>query len=180
MRCRHRCPLFFGLVVLLATASDVSAHEGPPFPILMDQPTEGYVVSVWADPDIGEALFYVIVESPEGGPPAKAPTVSMWAEPVNGRLGRVTCDMKRQKLRNQLQFEARPYFDQRDMWTVGFTVVAPGGGTGELTTEVESTPPGYGPWDLVVYLFPFVLLGGLWAVAMIRRYRAQKFVSHCE
>ena len=66
----------------------------------------------------------------------------------------------------------RPHFDQRDIWTVGFCLVG-GGRLEELTTEVESTLPAYEPWDFVIYLFPFVLLGGLWAVAMIRRYRAQ-------
>jgi hypothetical protein len=39
----------------------------------------------------------------------------------------------------------------------------------ELTAQVESTPPGYGLWDLAIYLFPFVLLGAMWAIAMARR-----------
>ena len=107
-------------------------------------PTPG-IVSVWADPDIGEALFYVVVESPEGGPPTSPPKqVSMWAEPTSGRLQRTNYDATPQTLRNQLQFEARPYFDQRDVWTVGFCLVGPHGRRDELTTEVESTPPGRG------------------------------------
>jgi hypothetical protein len=129
---------------------------------------------VWADPDIGEALFYVVVESPDGGPPAMPPReVSMWAEPTSGRVARANYPAQRQSLRNQVQFEAKPYFDQRDMWNVGFRLVAPDGHVDELTTEIESTPPGYGPWDFLIYLFPFVLLAGLWAVAMFRRFRAK-------
>ena len=163
-----------GLVAAVMGASTAAAHEGPPFPILMDQRTQDYVVSVWADPDIGEAVFYVVVESPEGGSPVSPPkAVSLWAEPTSGRLQRMTYEATPQTLRNQLQFEARPHFDQRDMWTVGVCLVGPGGRREELTTEIESTPPGYGPWDLAIYLFPFLLLGGLWAAAMIRRYRAQ-------
>lgn len=158
-------------VFALAGPIATFAHEGPPFPILMDEPLAGYAVSVWADPDIGEAQFFIIVESPEGGMPAETPEVAMWIEPVDGRLDRVSCETTKQSLRNQMQFEAAPYFDQRDMWTVGFRLTAPDGETGEVTTEVESTPPGYGPWDLAIYLFPFLLLGGAWVFAMVRRIR---------
>jgi hypothetical protein len=43
-----------------------------------------------------------------------------------------------------------------------------------LTTQVISTPPGYGYWDFAIYLFPFLLLGGFWAVAMRRRNRIRQ------
>ena len=152
----------------------VLAHEGPPFPILMDKPAGEYVISVWADPDIGDAQFYIIVESPQGGPPAEVPEVSMWTEPVSGRLQRVSYETKRQSVRNQVEFEARPYFDQRDQWTVGFQITPPGGTLHELTTEVESTPPGYGLVDFAIYLFPFALLGGFWVLAMVRRSRLRQ------
>lgn len=160
-------------VVALASASRIAAHEGPPFPILMDEPAGEHVVSVWADPDIGEATFYIIVEGPGGGPPDRAPHASMWVEPVSGRLDRVTYEAERQAQRNKLQFVAQPHFDRRDMWNVGFQLTGPGSRPVELTTQVESTPPGFGPWDLAIYLFPFVLLGGFWAFAMLRRHRAR-------
>lgn len=159
-------------LVALAGRSVASAHEGPPFPILMDQPLADYVVSVWADPDIGEAQFFIVVESPSGAPPREAPRVAMWVEPVSGRLDRATWRATRQPLRNQMQFETRPHFDQRDLWTVGIRLTRPGASEfEELTTQVESTPPGYGPWDLAIYLFPFLLLGGSWVAAMVRRSR---------
>lgn len=150
------------------------AHEGPPFPILMDKPVSDYIVSVWADPDIGEAQFYIIVEGPEGGPPRQIPKVSMWVEPLSRRLDRVNYEATEQSLRNQLKFEARPSFDQRDQWTVGFQITAPGKEPQELATQVESTPPGYGLWDFVIYLFPFVFLGAFWVVAMRRRSRLRQ------
>jgi len=170
----NRRTLAIMLLTMLGHAAQTKAHEGPPFPILLDERTQDYVVSVWADPDIGEAKFFIIVESPSGGPPATTPQeFTMWAEPVSGRLDRVTYKTKRQTMRNQLQFEARPYFDRRDMWTVGFRVIGPNGRTNELTTKVESTPPGFGAWDLIIYLFPFALLAGMWALAMTRRKRAR-------
>jgi hypothetical protein len=163
------CGVIVTALAAVGAPERACAHEGPPFPILMDKPLAEYVVSVWADPDIGEAKFFVVVESAEGGPPRQAPEVSMWVEPVNQRRPRNSYPAKLRVLRNQMQFEAKPHFDQRDMWKVGFQLTAPGGTTHELTTEVESTPPGYGPWDLAIYLFPFVLLGGMWMAAMIRR-----------
>lgn len=169
-----------GLPVLLAFVLvgpfPAFAHEGPPFPILMDKPIAGYVVSVWADPDIGDAQFYIIVEAPGGGMPAATPRVTMWIEPTNGRLDRATYETIEKPLRNQLEFFARPYFDQQDDWTVGIQVTPPGGQTEELTTEVESTPPGYGRWDFAIYLFPFVFLGGFWVLALVRRNRLRHVI----
>jgi hypothetical protein len=129
---------------------------------------------VWADPDIGEATFYVIVEDLGGKKVASAPEVLMWVEPQGGRLKRQTYPMQRRPMRNQVQFEAQPHFDRRDLWKVGICLIDSSGDMEEITTQVESTPPGYGAWDFAVYLFPFVLLGGLWAFAMIRRFRARQ------
>lgn len=169
---------FFTIVLLFffvfGGTQIATAHEGPPFPILMDEPAAGYVVSVWADPDIGEAQFFVIIESPAGGPPETLPNVSIWVEPDSSRLQRVEYVAKRRSQRNQLQYEALPYFDQRDLWTVGFRIVASSGETHELTTQVESTPPGYGVWDLAIYLFPFILLGAMWMIAISKRQRSKR------
>jgi hypothetical protein len=43
---------------------------------------------------------------------------------------------------------------------------------------VEATPPGYGRWDLLVYLMPFLAIGVLWAIAMVRRVRRQTGDKH--
>ncbi|MEO8165719.1 MAG: hypothetical protein ABI619_10025 [Betaproteobacteria bacterium] len=160
--------------VWLASGRSGFAHGGPPFPILMDESLANHRVSVWADPDIGEAAFFIVVESPLGGPPTDVPTVSMWYEPASGRSERVVCEAKQETLRNQLQFAAKPYFDQRDMWTVGFRLATADGRSEEVTTQIESTPPGFGPWDLLIYLFPFLLIGGMWVLAMVRRGRMER------
>ena len=158
------------IVISLVGMSECSAHEGPPFPILMDRRLADYMVSVWADPDIGEARFFIVLESPDGGPPNKEPLcVSMWIEPLSGRLAREDVTVERQSLRNQLQFEARPYFDQQDEWNIGFRLTNRNGTSRELATRVTSTPPGYGPWDIAIYLFPFLVVAGFWASAIMRR-----------
>ncbi len=161
---------------LLCCCHWASAHEGPPFPILVDQATPDYVVSVWADPDIGEATFYVITEPRSTSPGETAsslepPRVEVWVEPANGRLARKTYPATQQAMRNRIQFLAEPYFDQQEMWSIGIVVHSPQGKTSELMTEVEATPPGAGAWDVLIYLFPFVLFGGLWTLGMVRRWR---------
>jgi hypothetical protein len=163
--------LLVNVLLGLAWPPAASAHKGPPFPILMDEPAAGYVISVWTDPDIGVATFYVIVETPQGKPPRQTLNVSMWVQPTSGRLEPVTYHAKKLSLRNQLEFQANPYFDQGDMWNLGFRITASNGETQELTAKVESTPPGFGAWNLVIYIFPFLLLGGFWVMAMRRRRR---------
>ncbi|KAA5543151.1 hypothetical protein FYK55_12780 [Roseiconus nitratireducens] len=145
------------------------AHEGPPFPVLMDQSLAGRTVSLWADPDIGEATFYVIVEGDDVKQEQSEPTVSLWTEPVSGRLERVAYATQPHPQRNHLQYEAHPVFDKRDTWRVGVTLATDNGTTETITAEVESTPPGMGAWDLAIYLFPFALLGVAWIIAMARR-----------
>jgi hypothetical protein len=138
----------------------------------MDKPCGALRVSLWADPDIGDAQFFVVLETAEGRVPSESPQVALWTQPTSGRLDRQIYPAKRQPLRNRMQFEAKPYFDQRDMWNIGVSLTESDGQRRELTTEVESTPPGLGPWDLAIYLFPFVLMAGLWSVAMFRRRRS--------
>jgi hypothetical protein len=159
------------VLVLSSQAGHLQAHEGPPFPLFMDRPLGPVKVSLWADPDIGDARFFVVVETPEGQVPAEELRAAVWTEPVSGRLPRTIYPAEKQSLRNRMQFEAQPYFDIQDHWKVGVSLTFAGGGQRELVTEVESTPPGLGPWDLAIYLFPFVLLGGMWAIAIFRRHR---------
>lgn len=163
--------LMFAWPLALLEIPAAQAHQGPPFPIMMDRLSAGYRVSVWADPDIGQAYFYVILETPDGEQPETVPKVTLWTEPITGRLERATYETIQQYLNDHLQFDVEPYFDQGDMWDVGIQIEAPDHTTGELVAQVESTPPGYGIWDLVLYLFPFVLMGGMWVVAVVRRMR---------
>jgi hypothetical protein len=51
-------------------------------------------------------------------------------------------------------------------------------GNAETFATVEATPPGYGRWDLLVYLLPFVAIGVLWAVAMLRRIKRRTGANH--
>jgi hypothetical protein len=153
-------------------AQSAVAHVGPPFPILEARRIPGYSVSLWADPDIGEALFYVMAE-PDKGVEKRAVIhqVRLWVEPVSRRLPREEMVAEQQSARGYLRFVATPLLDAAEMWKVGVDIRLADGGTHGFETEVEATPPGLGPWDMVIYLFPFVLFGGLWAMVFIRRTR---------
>lgn len=160
----------FGLLML----SSASAHTGPPFPVLVDVSAGDDILSVWADPDIGEATFYIVLETPDGDAPPEPERVSLWVQPISERLPRVSYPAERQRARNRLQYYAEPQFDQRDFWTVGFVIERAGGDAVEILTQVESTPPGTGPWDLLIYLFPFAFVGVLWLMALSRMRRRRR------
>ena len=67
---RSRPPISSVLPILpilaLAAAPPALAHQGPPYPILVDRVMGPGVVSVWADPDVGTGTFYITVEAPPG------------------------------------------------------------------------------------------------------------------
>jgi hypothetical protein len=152
------------------------AHEGPPYPILVDEPVNGYLVSVWGDPDVGTGTFYVIFESDDSSrEQAALPRVDIWVQPVTGRLEKVTYPAHIDRPR---QFRADPGFDREETWSVGIVMQFPAGQTRELVTSVEVTPPGYGRWDLVIYLVPFLLFGGLWCLSLLKRWRTPRSVGH--
>lgn len=155
----------------LATSRSV-AHEGPPFPIIMDQPAGPYVVSVWTDPDVGIGKFFVILNPSSSGILPSVDSVEVCVQPTSERLPEVCYAGAPQKMRDRLQYYAEVEFDQQEMWQVRIKVTGPEGNT-ELNSEVEATPPGFGPWDLLIYGFPFLLFGGLWLYAALRGKRQQ-------
>jgi hypothetical protein len=156
------------VVVILVFADTVSAHEGPPFPLFVDQKVDRYVVSLWSDPDVGTALFFVIVNAEK---PAKLPSdlrVQLAVQPVSGRLPEVFYSTVRENLQGQTQYRADVHFDAQELWRVRVRLES-AAGNAETVATVEATPPGYGRWDLLLYLVPFLAVGLLWAIALIRK-----------
>lgn len=156
------------VVVILVFADTVSAHEGPPFPLFVDQKVDRYVVSLWSDPDVGTALFFVIVNAEK---PAELPSdlrVQLAVQPVSGRLPEVFYSTVRENLQGQTQYRADVHFDAQELWRVRVRLES-AAGNAETVATVEATPPGYGRWDLLLYLVPFLAVGLLWAIALIRK-----------
>jgi hypothetical protein len=156
------------VVVLLVFATTINAHEGPPFPLFVDQKTGRYVVSVWTDPDVGTALFFVIVNAEK---PAELPAdlrVQLAVQPVSGRLPEAFYSTVRENLQGQTQYRADVHFDAQELWRVRVRLES-AAGNAETVATVEATPPGYGRWDLLLYLVPFLAVGLLWAMALLRK-----------
>ena len=165
------------LLVILLFAKTASAHEGPPFPLFVDQKTGAYVVSVWTDPDVGEALFFVIVKAQGGAELPADLRIQLGVQPVSGRLAETVYSAERENLQGQVQYRAQVHFDAQELWRVRVRLDSPQG-RAETVATVEATPPGYGRWDLLLYLMPFVAVGLLWAIAMIRKVKRRTGNTH--
>lgn len=169
--------LALALCLLAATPIAASAHTGPPYPIFMDKPVGDQVVSVWADPDIGEASFFVVFDHPTDE--AAQAKIEVWVRPTSERLERQTYAARRDNnVRNQLQFVAHPQFDAMEMWRIG-VVIHPAGNADpvEWITEVQATPDGLSPAAVVVYALPFVFIVLFWIAALRRKWRMTNQIS---
>jgi hypothetical protein len=152
------------------------AHEGPPYPLFVDQFVGGYTVSVWTDPDVGDALFYVIL-SDQHLPVPPDFRVQIGVQPVSGRLPEAFYTAERENLPKQIQYKAQVHFDAAELWRVRVRFES-ASGNAETTATVEATPPGYGRWDLLLYLVPFLAVGIVWGVAMVRKFKQRTGDKH--
>ena len=150
------------LLLLLLPAS-LHAHAGPPFPIVVDRPVGPWKVSVWTDPDIGTGVVFVILEGP-----SQPRSVSVSARPVDGSLPEAVYKTERQGRADDARYFTEVKFDHGGMWRLQATIDGPQGGS--VAAEVEATPDGVlGPWELALYLLPFLAVGFLWIKAVLRR-----------
>ena len=156
------------LLIVLVFVRNTSAHEGPPFPLFVDQKVDRYVVSVWTDTDVGTALFFVIVNAPDLPPDLN---VQIGVQPVSGRLAEVFYPAERENIQGRVQYQSQVQFDAQELWRVRVQLQSVRSGNAETVATVEATPPGYGRWDLLIYLLPFLAVGLLWAIALIRKVR---------
>jgi hypothetical protein len=163
------------LSLVFLCARTVSAHEGPPFPLFVDQKVEPYVVSVWTDPDVGTALFFVIVQQPAVVPADLK--VQIGVQPASGRLPETLYSCERETVQGNIQYRAQVHFDAQELWQVRVRLES-AAGNAETFATVEATPPGYGRWDLLLYLLPFLAIGILWVIAMVHKIKRRTGDNH--
>ena len=153
--------------LLLAVSSNVFAHEGPPYPIIVDKTLGPCVLSVWSDPDVGTGTFFFILEPAPGGKVPDDIRIDIGVRPTSGRLPEAVYAAEREDQGGRVQFKALVPFDAEESWRVRVRLRSAQGG-GEAAADVEVTPPGYGRWDLLIYLLPFAAVGALWLRAVMK------------
>jgi hypothetical protein len=158
----------------LVGGAGLTAHDGPPFPIVSDRNVGPYVVSLWTDPDTTDdgsagGQFWLMVRPAVSGTPLSADTrAAIEMRPLDrdgplrtGRTEPADGDVRRQFVALVMDHEGR----------FGVSVSIEGSlGSASFEAQVEGTYDARpAPAMLLLYLAPFVLVGGLWMRAMKKR-----------
>jgi hypothetical protein len=134
-----------------------AAHVGPPFPIVVDQQIGTCKISIWTHPDIGLSAFFVLVDPMPGTTVPSDLKMDIGVQPVSGRWAEVVYPMDRQNNHGQVQYNAQVEFDRQEFFRVRVHLQS-ATVNGEAISQVEATPTGFGRWDLLFYLSPFLLI----------------------
>jgi hypothetical protein len=153
---------------MLLAAVPVFAHNGPPFPIIENQKMGPWLVSLWTHPDIGVGTFFVFVQAEPGATFPADLKFNIGIQPESKRLKEVIYPMTREDDHGQIQYKASVDFDRDDFFRVRLTM-QDSQQTSEVFSRVEATPVGFGRWDLLLYLLPFLAVGFLWFRGITRR-----------
>ena len=161
------------LAILACLAILCTAHEGPPYPIIVDEPTGPVLLSVWTDPDVGTGTYHVYLEPLDGKSLPEACGVQIAVHPVTNRLPTVSYDAEPFRMNSsRYHFLGEVKFDAAEDWLTRISVRC-GNEEGAAERVVAVTPPGQGPvLDFVLYLMPFVAVGFLIVRALVARRRA--------
>jgi hypothetical protein len=165
--------LLAAALLALLFALPAEAHNGPPFPIIENRKMAGCVVALWTHPDIGTGTFFVLIDPVPGGKIPDDLKVEIGIQPESGRLAEVLYPAARQESRGQVEYNVSAEFDRDEFYRVRL-VLHGAQETEEALSRVEATPPGYGRWDLLLYLSPFLAVAFLWIWGMSRRRRYNK------
>jgi hypothetical protein len=162
-------------VLWLLLPLSAQAHNGPPFPIIENQKVGPCIVALWTHPDVGTGTFFVLVDPLPGGTIPDDLQVEIGVQPESGRLPEVVYKATREDSRGQAEYKVLSEFDRDEFWRIRL-VLKSSQGSGEALSRVEATPPGFGRWDLLLYLLPFLAVAVLWfrGMALTRNRRNKK------
>jgi hypothetical protein len=165
--------------VVLGLLLPALAHNGPPFPIIENQKLGPCIISLWTHPDVGTGTFFVLLDPLPGSKIPDDLKIGIGVQPESGRLPEVVYAATREDNRGQVEYKALAQFDRDEFWRVRL-VLQSSQGSGEMLSRVEATPPGFGRWDLLLYLLPFLAVAFLWFRGMTRtRERRKKLQIAC-
>lgn len=146
----------------------VEAHSGPPYVVIESRAVGRYMVTVWADPDVGSGSF-IVEATVSGAAPAAQTTISIFTQRANGRAA-ISASAQRESYDPKM-FLAYVPFDAEGTWHTRLLLDGPAG-RGEVVFEILVTPP-YPSWLLTLLcLLPFIGVGLLWLRAVRRQQQA--------
>lgn len=161
---------FLAFLLGSSFALPACAHNGPPFPIIVDRKIGPVVASLWTHPDIGVGTFWVIIEPPPGGKIPAGLKLQVAVQPVSGRIPERVFAAPRDETSAQVQYKSEVPFDRQELVRARLIVESPKGG-GEASATVEITPVGPARWELYLYLTPFLGVAFLWLRTFSRKKR---------
>src|SRR5450432_23127 len=141
---------------LLFLPIPAKAHNGPPFPIIENQKVGPCVIALWTHPDVGTGTLLEIVDPVPGGTIPNDLKIEIGVQPESGRLPEVLYTLERDDTRGQVQYKTLTQFDRDEFWRVRLVLESTQQGRGEAFSRVEATPIGFGRWDLLFFLLPFL------------------------
>jgi hypothetical protein len=163
-------------VLLVGSARVAEAHSGPPYPIISNQVTGNYSVSVWTDPDTTDdetkaGKFWVTMYRKGGDEVVPAGTTAALTLTPSDREGTPLTTSS-----NLLQDASHQYavlrLDHEGPFRVHLAIDGPLGAVA-LESEVQATydlRPAR--WLIALYVLPFALAGFLWVKLLLRRRRS--------
>lgn len=161
----QRLSLFCG-----SAAKVGGAHGGVPVVLTSGQRAGPYAVSVWATPEVGTALLYVVLV-PQRGVPFVAPRdVSINLRPASGVGPERRYYAYADPVRHGARFIAAVPLPRVDTW-LAHVVIDGTAGPADLQVSFASVAPGsMGLAGMLLYAAPFILVAGLWGpVRLVRR-----------
>ncbi|MEO7191563.1 MAG: hypothetical protein ABI051_10960 [Vicinamibacterales bacterium] len=165
-----------GAAIIFASTA-VSAHSGPPFPVVSNRIAGPYDISVWADPDSTDdgapgGRFWLTIQIAQSAgtlPTATRATVSIRPADTAGPVGTAEAQPVAHDVGQQF---AALVMDHEGRFAVHVAVEGPLG-SAQVDTEVDATYDSRpAPALMVVFLAPFLLIGFLWVKLLLRRRRA--------
>jgi hypothetical protein len=166
-------------MLAVLSGSILSAHTGPPFPIVSNKVEGAYEVSVWTDPDStddGSAAgrFWVTLRPAGGKSPLPSDTRVNVSLVSLDRQGETRAGAAAPLADDPAHRYVALVMDHEGRFRVRVAIEGPLG-TAATEADVDATydlRPA--PYLIVVYMLPFLLIGFLWIKLMLRRRRTAK------
>jgi hypothetical protein len=162
------------IVVAVGFSAALSAHNGPPFPVITDKLAGNYTISLWADPDASDAgdadgQFWVMVKpaaKDSALPPDTMVQISIWpmAQPSAIRTSVAQPDAREPGRRS-----AAFVIAHEGKFGVKATIagsLGPAEVDAVVDAEYGTRPQRY---LIPVFALPFVLIGFVWIKLLLRR-----------